>query len=242
MQTIHLVRSNKPYPIKNFIWIGAEPSMGWDRAGLLEVSNEHWWGVIPTRGSATDLETHIFRMGKVLQRLAQNKSDFSDAPFDVNFPKLNQLASDQQAMSLDQLQKQLESQLAEAGGGFTAFSIIFPTEVSRRWAVFFIVIAQLYFSVHFAEYCRRGRPREDVAWIGSYERTGARLLTWATVYVLPVVVVSLAAHSQTDALLKNWGNLCTATSAFISVVLVVMDLRSGRRSAPVTTESSSLAS
>lgn len=242
MQTIHLVRSNKPYPIKNFIWRGAQPSMGWDRAGLLETSNEHWWWVIPTRGSPTDLETHVLRMQNILQRLAQNRSDISDAPFDVNFPNLKQLASDQQAMSLDQLQKQLESKLAEANGGFTAFSIKFPTEVSRRWAVFFIVIAQLYFSVHFAEYCRRGRPSEDVAWIGAYDRIGARLLTWATVYVLPVVVVSLAAQSRTDAFLSNWGSICTAVSASISVLLIVIELRSSRRSTPVKSESARLES
>lgn len=208
-------------PEKTFVWVNAHRSGPWIRAALLEFPDggDFRW-VLPANGRSESSS----RRELVLHDLLGIPS----SDFEQSFRQLIKEASDKQPMTLADLRRVLDSQLTAEQDTFSAFSVKFPLQASRRWAALLIVLVQFYFYVHFMEFCRRGRPVEEVAWVGAYDQVAARLLTAFTLYIVPVSVIVLVTQGESYK-----GHLFVSIpaiviSVLISLRLAVLDHRSRR--------------
>ena len=207
--------------VKTFVWVDAHRSGPWKRAALLEFpeGGDFRW-VLPANGKIEPVYRRDFALHNLL--------GFSSDEFEKSFRELIEASSDKQTMSFAGLRRVLDSRLTADQDTFSAFSVKFPLEASRRWASVLIVLVQLYFLVHFLEFCRMKRPVEDVAWVGVYDQLAARVLTALTLCIVPVAVIVLVTYGETYPGHLFVAVVAISASTLFSLTIAIFDYKSRR--------------
>ena len=139
--------------------------------------------------STADLEVD----GRAVLIRKTGKNQWHDAEFSRAFPELEEMTSGFQDLDFAHLEKILRLQEKNSKEGLEAFGIRFPVENTARWGILLIIAIQIYFWMHLREYRDRVVNAPPVAWIGAYTQPSARIFFGLTAFLLPVVMVSVAA-------------------------------------------------
>ena len=220
------VHSERQYPVKDFVWVDHRDEGPWQKAALFEISTSPFRWVLPADGRVEAVDTKIVPLADLLHIIT--KSSVPNGSFESAFPALLAFANDKRAAPLKDLQPAIDGQLGAERDSFSVFSIKFPLSASRRWAILLILLTQGYFSLHFAEFCKLGRPGDDIAWIGSYNGFVARTVTALTICVLPLATIircSNEALSDHASISRS----AIALSVSISLATVWLDMSSRSR-------------
>jgi hypothetical protein len=190
---------------KTFDWIRDFPEENGDDLGLttalLETTPEQYRWVLPIENPRISVRPFFVRT----EIIANNPQYvLRNVDFGAAFPELSRATSGITDLSLDHLQKLFQNQESAAKENFEAFGLKFPAEATKRWAVFLIIVIQLYFWVHFREYIRIGQPECGTAWIGIYKQWPARALSLITLIVVPVAVTAFLSYQKDGIKTNHW--------------------------------------
>jgi hypothetical protein len=100
----------------------------------------------------------------------------------------------QENLPLDAAEKILRSEKERSKEVFEAFGVKFPVEAAAKWGVSILVVVQMYFWLHLAEYRRRRIVNPPVAWIGSYDSMFARSVFLISTIVAPFFVACFVVY------------------------------------------------
>jgi len=121
-----------------------------------------------------------------------------DSLFDANFHDLTESTKDFADIDFGHMQAILAHNMQNTRETFEAFGVKFPIETASQWGILVILAIQLYFSVHMAEYRKRGFKMSTVAWIGTYSGAVPKALFIITGLITPFVVVFYLGFSKTE--------------------------------------------
>lgn len=128
----------------------------------------------------------------VLLSHAKPEWDWKHGTFDYSFRELSDLTKDYEGMSFDVAERVLAGEEKRGGETFEVVGVKLPAESITRWGIFSIIAIQIYLWIHLRELSprlRRNDPGWDVAWIGVYTSSHARIVMFALTCLLPAAAV-----------------------------------------------------
>jgi hypothetical protein len=161
---------------------------------------------------------------QVLIELMQDKG-WESGKFSESFRELDQLTRGSENLPLDSVETLLDD-LEKRTEEFQAFGIKFPAEQTTRWGILVLIAVQLYFWIHLGEFVPRFSPADpgsEVAWVGVYRSTIAKVAVLASVVILPTTAIawtgwrSLRLVSRTDLMKTGPGSLFTGIFVVLGV-------------------------
>ena len=110
--------------------------------------------------------------------------------FSDSFPELDRVTRDYQELTLEKARAILEAELARGGERIEFLGMKLPGTLMATWGGVVILMLQLYFWLHLRVVRGVGRTSKElmneVAWIGIYSDIFARVITLATILLLPL--------------------------------------------------------
>ena len=147
--------------------------------------------------------------------------------FSSSFPNLNDATSGMQEQSFEAIATHLAGEAAKPKtDSFEVFGVKFPVETASRWGMILVIGIQLYLWIHLYELSPRLKDADagwDVAWIGVYQSSPAKVLFLASTALLPLLTIGLlAAHALQHPTSAVWGTYITGTvgSAVLSFLII----------------------
>jgi hypothetical protein len=148
--------------------------------------------------------------------VSANLPGWSAKPFDLSmagrtfeeqFSALHRVTKDYQELELRKVERILGAELQRSGDRVEFLGLKFPERLISTWGLVIIVAIQLYFYLHLRTFLSRLTPRDlglDLAWIGLYPDSFARVTSLFSVSVLPLGVISYLTYKVIQSGWSQW--------------------------------------
>jgi hypothetical protein len=146
--------------------------------------------------------------------------------FAESFPDLDELTVTISHQNLDTIERVLNSKRNESAETFEAFGIKVPAQIVMQFGILLILAAQAYFLTHLIELSKRLNPTDegwDVAWVGVYVNTFARLIYFCSIALLPLAsIYALAKRGFPEAFqLRSWPIVAMVIATELLLVFLI---------------------
>ena len=149
--------------------------------------------------------------------------------FAHSFRALNSVTQNYQTLSLDSFDPILQSEEQRSGESFEALGVKFPADETSRWGTLVVMTVQLYLYLLLRRRSASLRPRDpalEVAWLGLFPSTAARIVALTSIALLPLFVVAyLAVRTFELGHVTSFYRFALLVSILSSAALAVLCLK-----------------